>query len=164
MTRDESLKRDRLVFYEADVAALNTELDEYLELSKARSVLLVDRDGHLVTRRGEPIGSAEESVAALIAGSFAATRELARLLGESEFRVMSHQGSRDSIQLHAVGERTLMATIFDARTNLGMVRFYAQESCDRISGVLDRVQAEDRSTGLTAEFESAASQILDDLL
>lgn len=159
------MRQDRLVFYQQDVSALETEMDEYLELSKARAVLLVDRDGHLVTRRGEPMDVAsEESVAALIAGSFAATRELARLMGEPEFRVMSHQGGRDSIQLHLVGDRTLMATLFDERTNLGMVRFYAAESCERIESVLRRVQEEDRGAGLTAEFEAKASQILDDLL
>ncbi|MEX1025153.1 MAG: roadblock/LC7 domain-containing protein [Planctomycetota bacterium] len=164
MNRDDTLKQNRLVYYEEDVALLDAELDEYLELSKARSVLLVDRDGHLVTRRGEPMETSEESVAALIAGSFAATREMARLLGEPEFRVMSHQGSRDSIQLHLVGDRTLMATLFDARTNLGMVRFYAQESCERIRVILSKVEAEERTAGLASGFGNAATQLLDDLL
>ena len=58
----------------------------FLLLYLAKATLLVDKEGHLVTRRGEPLQSGSvESIAALIAGSFAATREMARLLGEQEF-------------------------------------------------------------------------------
>ena len=164
MSKDQELRDNRLVFYQNDIERLNAEIDTFLELSKARCVLLVDRDGHLVTRRGESVRSHEETISALIAGSFAATREMARLLGENEFAILFHQGKRDSIQLQLIGDRTLMAALFDGRTNLGMVRFYAAESCERIESVLRRVQEEDRGAGLTAEFEAKASQILDDLL
>ncbi len=123
MTKDQTLRQDRLVFYANDVERLNTEIDAFLELSKSRCVLLVDRDGHLVTRRGEVVQTSEDTISALIAGSFAATKEMARLLGENEFAILFHQGKRDSIQLQLIGQRTLMAVLFDGRTNLGMVRF-----------------------------------------
>ena len=99
MNRDQKLRQDRLVFYANDVEKLEGELDGFLELSNARCTLLIDRDGHLVTRRGEPMGTSLESIAALIAGSFAATREMAKQMGEDEFTVLFHQGARDSIQL-----------------------------------------------------------------
>jgi hypothetical protein len=54
MSRDQELRRDRLIFYENDVYRLEGELDTFLELSGARCALLIDKDGHLVTRRGEP--------------------------------------------------------------------------------------------------------------
>jgi len=162
---DQELKTQRLVFYENDIERFNAEIDTYLELSKARCVLLVDRDGHLVTRRGEPMRTAEEAVSALIAGSFAATKEMARLLGESEFAIMFHQGPRESIQLQLVGDRTLMATLFDGRTNLGMVRFYAQEAAARLETVFEEIAKEDRSgaEGLAADFDSSAEDALDKL-
>jgi predicted regulator of Ras-like GTPase activity (Roadblock/LC7/MglB family) len=162
--RDESLRKNRLVFYENDVQRLNAEIDTFLELSKARCALLVDRDGHLVTRRGEPVKTSEETISALIAGSFAATREMARLLGENEFAILFHQGTRDSIQLQLIGERTLLATLFDGRTNLGMVRFYAQESAARIQEILDDVSSQDRSPDLGADFGASAEDALDKLL
>ena len=95
MSRDQDLRNNRLVFYEQDIDRLNTEIDSFLELSKARCVLLVDRDGHLVTRRGEPMKTSQEAISALIAGSFAATKEMARLLGESEFSILFHQAAGD---------------------------------------------------------------------
>jgi len=163
MSRDETLKTQRLVFYENDIQRLDVEIDTYLELSKARCVLLVDRDGHLVTRRGEPMRTSEEAVSALVAGSFAATQEMARLLGESEFSIMFHQGHRDSIQLQLVGDRTLMATLFDGRTNLGMVRFYAQETATRLDVIFTDIRSEDRAPALGDDFEASAGDALDRL-
>jgi predicted regulator of Ras-like GTPase activity (Roadblock/LC7/MglB family) len=163
MTRDETLRSDRLVFYAEDVDRLDAELDQFLELSKARSAMLVDKEGHLVTRRGEPIKQSMESIAALIAGSFAATKEMARLLGETEFSILFHQGARDSIQLQLVGERTLLAILFDGRTNLGMVRFYAQETAERLAGVLASITAADRDADLSAEFGAGAADALDEI-
>ena len=163
MSRDENLRKSRLVFYENDVQRLNAEIDTFLELSKARCALLVDRDGHLVTRRGEPVRTSEETVSALIAGSFAATREMARLLGENEFAILFHQGTRDSIQLQLIGERTLLATLFDGRTNLGMVRFYAQETATRLQVVFHEIEGEERKPNLGDDFEASADSALDKL-
>ena len=119
MTKDSKLRRDRLVFYARDVDRLDAQLDGFLELSNARCALLIDKDGHLVTRRGEPVQGSLESVSALIAGSFAATREMARLFGEETFSNLFHQGARDCIQVSLVGERSLFVIVFDERTNLG---------------------------------------------
>lgn len=163
MSKDDHIRNQRLVFYEADIERLGAEIDAFLELSKARCVLLVDRDGHLVTRRGEPMKTSEETISALIAGSFAATAEMARLLGEAEFSLLFHQGERDSIQLQMIGERTLMATLFDGRTNLGMVRFYAQETGSRLSGILDEISHEERDGSLGDDFQAGASDALDRL-
>lgn len=163
MSRDQELKDKRLVFYENDIERLETEIDTFLELAKAGGVLLVDRDGHMVTRRGEIQGDRVETIAALIAGSFAATKEMARLIGEREFAIMFHQGKRDSIQLQLIGERTLMAVLFDDRTNLGMVRFYAQETASRIEAILAEIAAEDRGSGLSEDFGDSAASALDEI-
>lgn len=163
MNRDQRLRDDRLIFYANDVERLEGELDGFLELSNSRCALLIDRDGHLVTRRGEPMGNSLESVAALIAGSFAATREMARQLGEDEFTVLFHQGARDSIQLQLVGERTLLAILFDQRTNLGLVRFYAKEAVKRLETVFKDIaaRAPDQQPMLSDKFSSDAAAALD---
>lgn len=163
MSRDDNLRKQRLIFYENDVQRLNAEIDTFLELSKARCALLVDRDGHLVTRRGEPVRTSEDTISALIAGSFAATMEMARLLGENEFSILFHQGQRDSIQLQLCGDRTLMAVLFDGRTNLGMVRFYAQETGNRIYEILKSISAENRQADLGSDYGDGVGDALDKL-
>jgi predicted regulator of Ras-like GTPase activity (Roadblock/LC7/MglB family) len=166
MGRDQDLRNNRLVFYSQDVARLDGELDAFLEMSNAKTALLIDKDGHLVSRRGEPLkAGSEESIAALVAGSFAATRELARLLGEQAFTSMFHQGARDSIQLQLIGDRTLLAVVFDSRTNLGLVRFYGQETSRNLGTVFEEIAARPASEtqSLSAEFKAGAAAALDQL-
>jgi predicted regulator of Ras-like GTPase activity (Roadblock/LC7/MglB family) len=166
MGRDQALRDNRLVFYSQDVARLESELDAFLEMSNAKSALLVDKEGHLVTSRGELIQTGSlESISALIAGCFAATRELARLLGEQEFASMFHQGVRDSIQLQLIGDRTLLAVVFDERTNLGLVRFYGQESGRNLEQILSDIatRPRDETQTLSPHFRADAAAALDNL-
>lgn len=167
MVSDEKLRQAQLVFYAEDIAGLEQELDGFLELSGARCAMLIDRGGHLVTRRGESIGQSAESVAALAAGSFAATREMARLMGEEEFNTLFHQGNRESIQISQVGDRALFGIVFDDRSNLGLVRFYAEESQERLAELFaemaKRAAANGPAAGLAADFSSSASEALDKL-
>jgi predicted regulator of Ras-like GTPase activity (Roadblock/LC7/MglB family) len=166
---DSKLRSDRLVFYTRDVARMDGEIDGFLELSGARCALLIDREGHLVTRRGEAVHTSSlDSVAALVAGSFAATREMARLLGEEQFSALFHQGQRDSIQISLVDDRALLAVVFDQRTNLGLVRYYAVETTRRLSTVLSEVAArsargETAGEEIANDFSSSANEALDKL-
>ena len=163
---DSRLRQDRLVFYAQDVARLDGELDGFLELSGARCAMLIDKEGHLVTRRGENVQSSLETISALVAGSFAATRELARLLGEEQFTTLFHQGARDSIQVALVGDRALFAMVFDQRTNLGLVRYYAVETTRKLTQILGTIESSAAGRGseqLASDFGSSAAAALDKL-
>jgi predicted regulator of Ras-like GTPase activity (Roadblock/LC7/MglB family) len=166
--KDQKLKSDRLVFYARDVARLDAEVDGFLELAGARCALLIDREGHLVTRRGEAVQGSLESISALIAGSFAATREMARLLGENEFATLFHQGTRDSIQISLVDNRALFAVVFDQRTNLGLVRYYAVETTKRLNQILIEMEesgGKESESGdqLASDFSTSAAAAMDKL-
>jgi len=165
MSTNQKVRRDRVVFYERDVSRFDGELDGFLELSGARCALLIDKEGHLVTRRGDSMQASVESISALVAGSFAATREMARLLGEDQFTTMFHQGGRDSIQISLVGDRALFAMVFDDRTNLGLVRYYAVETTKRIAAILSEIDARAYEDGptLDSNFSQSASEALDRL-
>lgn len=168
MARDHQLRDEHLCFYSEDINEIDQELDGFLELSGARCAMLVDRSGHMVTRRGTSMDGSMESVAALAAGSFSATREMARLLGEGQFNALFHQGTRESIQICAVGERSLFVTVFDDRSNLGLVRFYAEESTGRLGEIfvgIARRNEEGQGAGstLAEDFSSSASAALDEL-
>src|SRR6185369_1754890 len=120
------------------------------------------------TRRGETVQNSLESISALIAGSFAATREMARLLGESQFNTLFHQWQRDSIQVSLVGETALFATVFDGRTNLGLVRYYATETAQRLEAMMNDIKnrgpvAPAGSDQLASDFGESATAALDKL-
>ena len=165
MSQNERLRHDRLTFYKEDIDRIDKMLAEFLRLSGAKCALLIDKEGHLVTKRGELRTIDIDTISALVAGSLAATKEMARLLGEDEFTAMFHQGERDNIQLSLVGDRTLLTILFDDRTTVGMVRLYAGETAKKLADIykeaLDRPASAD--AGLGDQYGSEASKTLDKL-
>ncbi|MEK7271047.1 MAG: roadblock/LC7 domain-containing protein [Planctomycetota bacterium] len=164
---DNALREAQVSFYKEDMDRLDHFLDEFLRKSRAKSALLVDRSGHPITRKGFVQDLDVETVSALVAGSFAATREMAKLLGEKQFTFMFHQGERDNIQLSVVGERAILAVIFDDRTNLGLVRIYTDEVATKLTGIFSEI--EKRPAGsvspppIEGDFGASAGDRLDDL-
>lgn len=117
----------------------------------------------MVTKAGSTDDFDMQAVAALVAGSYAATREMARLLGEDEFSVLFHQGKRDNIQLTLVGDRTILATVFDERTTIGMVRLYAKEASEQLKKVFEEIatRKDDGSEALGADFSDSVKDQLE---
>lgn len=164
MSQNERLRHDRLTFYKDDVDRIDKLLAEFLRLSGAKCALLIDKEGHLVTKRGELRTIDIDTISALVAGSFAATKEMARLLGEDEFTAMFHQGERDNIQLSLVGDRTLLTILFDDRTTVGMVRLYASETAKKLADIYrDAMNRKDVDPGLGEAYGSDAKKTLDKL-
>ncbi|MEM7165707.1 MAG: roadblock/LC7 domain-containing protein [Planctomycetota bacterium] len=156
------LREKRLVFYQDDVDRINAVLNDFLKLSDSKCNILIDKEGHMVTKAGTTGDIDLQSVSALVAGSYAATREMARLLGEDEFSVLFHQGKKDSIQLTLVGDRTLLATLFDERTTIGMVRLYAKEASEKLAAIFsDIMTREPRDEDLGDDFAQSAKGALD---
>jgi predicted regulator of Ras-like GTPase activity (Roadblock/LC7/MglB family) len=165
-----TLRESRLVFYADLVRDVNRLLREFLKLSNAKCALLIDKEGHLVTRQGVTRDIDMDTISALVAGSFAATKEMARVLGEDEFSVLFHQGKTDNIQLSLVGDRTLLTVIFDEQTTVGMVRLYAAETTKRLQELFERQESELRANphrpppeDLSTGFVGNAKDKLDDL-
>lgn len=144
---DAKLRSHRLVFYKDDIELIDKVLAEFLRLSGAKCALLVDKEGHLVTRQGEVKTINMDTISALVAGSFAATKEMAKLLGEEHFSCLFHQGERDNIQLSLVGDRTLLTILFDDRTTVGMVRLYANETCKKLCQIFENASNRDPADG-----------------
>ena len=164
MSQNERLRHDRLTFYKEDIDRIDKLLAEFLRLSGAKCALLIDKEGHLVTKRGELRTIDIDTISALVAGSFAATKEMARLLGEEEFTAMFHQGERDNIQLSLVGDRTLLTILFDDRTTVGMVRLYASETSKKLADIYrEAIERGVDDAGLGAEYGTDAKKTLDKL-
>jgi predicted regulator of Ras-like GTPase activity (Roadblock/LC7/MglB family) len=126
--------------------------------------LLVDKDGHLITRQGFTHSLDTTALAALLAGSFASTKEIARLVGEPEFSVLFHQGKKDHIHMSIVGDRSILVVIFDDRTTIGMVRLYAKETAAELARVFDEIrQKTGQKPTVSSEFADAAQNKLDDI-
>jgi predicted regulator of Ras-like GTPase activity (Roadblock/LC7/MglB family) len=159
------LRESRLIFYRDDVDRINRVLEEFLKLSGAKSNILIDKEGHPVTQVGTSTSFNVDTISALVAASFAATREMARLLGEEEFTILSHQGKKDHIQLTLIADRCILTTLFDDKTTIGMVRLYAQEAAKKLNALFQEMatRKEPPAEQISAEFGSAAQSALDDV-
>lgn len=153
------------VIYEEEIEKIEKILYRLIKNSQAKCALLVDKDGHLITRQGFTHSLDTTALAALLAGSFASTREIARLVGEPEFSVLFHQGKKDHIHICLVGERSILVVIFDDRTTIGLVRLYAKETSEELTTILASVTEEKRgkSTKMDSDFSHSLESKLDDI-
>ncbi|NOY89261.1 MAG: roadblock/LC7 domain-containing protein [FCB group bacterium] len=157
---------DSLIIYEEEINQIDALISKMLKGAEAKCALLVDKDGHLITRQGFTHSLDTTALAALLAGSFASTKEIARLVGEPEFSVLFHQGKKDNIHMSLVGERSILVVIFDDRTTIGMVRLYARETSIELAKIFEKIQEKSghqEETGLSHDFTSQAEDKLDDI-
>jgi len=159
------LREQRLIFYADDVEKIDKYLIDFLKLSSAKCAMIIDKEGHMVTQVGDAYDLDLDTISALVAGSFAATKEMARILGETEFADLFHQGEKQSLQLLLIGNRTLLTVIFDKSTTIGMVRLYATEVAKKLISIFDKAQTRKprESETISKDFTSSAKNRLDDL-
>ena len=119
-----------------DVAALDTVLAEFLKKAEAELTVVIDRGGNVISQYGDMTAMDVTIIAALAAGSFAATKELARRIGEVEFNALYHQGNGSHIFMNSVDDDTIMITVFGRRTTVGLVRFYSTGACQNLAALL----------------------------
>ncbi len=161
---DKELKASRLIFYKDDVDQIEKVIDEFIKKAESRCVILIDKEGHMVTKRGSTTDFDPETLSALVAGSFAATKEMAKLLGESEFSVLFHKGQRDHIHLALVADRAILATVFDDQTTIGMVQLYNKEASEKIAKIFEISEKKPRPKDekIHDNFGTDAQKKLDD--
>jgi predicted regulator of Ras-like GTPase activity (Roadblock/LC7/MglB family) len=130
-----------------DQMAIEQQLSDFLTKSEAQWSALVDKGGNLFAQCGDT-GTLDLSIlSALAAGSFAATHELAKRLGEPEFSALYHEGLGQHILMSALHHECLLVTIFGERTNIGLVRFYAQQVTGALNALLQSAREKEAQAG-----------------
>jgi len=163
-TRRFTLSQEQQVLYEDQIQQLDQALSRIIREAEAKCALLVDKDGHLITRQGFTHTLDTTALAALLAGSFASTREIARLVGEPEFSVLFHQGKKDHIHISLIDEHAIMVVIFDDRTTIGMIRLYAKETGEALKNILSGTSENKKDElELNKDFSASAEAKLDDI-
>src|ERR1051326_7160198 len=143
-----------------DVAQIDAALGEYLDKSEADLALVLDRGGNIISQQGESSAPHLSIVAALAAGSFAATKELASRIGEPEFSALYHQGKGTHVFMNGVDENTILLTVFSEKTTVGLIRFYSVSCARQLHQVLDKLRAQPQRNTFTltvAEIQNAGT-------
>lgn len=120
-------------FTEDDYGAITRWLQQFLYDSNARCALLVDRSGQLVATVGEQPRFDPTAFATLTAADFSANDQLARLIGETEFNSLFHQGEQESMYLVDIARRVILVVLFDNRTTLGLVRLKVKTTVEELT-------------------------------
>jgi predicted regulator of Ras-like GTPase activity (Roadblock/LC7/MglB family) len=136
-----------IVIHESDAARIDAVLGRFLGDSSSSAALLIDRSGQPLAEAGTARTLDVGSIGALAAAAFSATAALARLLGESEFSVLFHEGVKESMHVSTVDENTILLAMFDERTTIGMVRLFAREASTSIGAILEETRARPRLVG-----------------
>ena len=82
----------------------------------------------------------EDNVAALAAGSFFATQELSKLIGQEGFQFVFHQGKEASIYMQGMTSDMLLLVIFDGESNAGLVRLYATQAATTLGKIFEAAE------------------------
>lgn len=156
--------------FEEDFWAINTILQTLIQSASARSVMLIDKTGQLVSSIGEPPGFDITSFSSLTAADFAANQQLAEMVGEQDFATLVHQGANESLYLQMIANRVILVILFDRKTSLGLVRLKARRAGDELLTVLNRLfdklqykNEEISSATLGADFAAEAETEIDHL-
>ena len=157
-----------LVLHETDHRRLAAVLDRLRQDANAKVAFLIDKNGQQLAAAGHLDGLDPTSLAALTAGNVAATDGLAKLLGETEFSTLFHEGEHDNLHINVVSGRAILVVIFDERSSLGLVRLRVKKSSTELSTMLEGIVARSRAqrsspVGSHAQFAEITDDDIDAL-
>ncbi|HMZ51371.1 roadblock/LC7 domain-containing protein [Candidatus Sumerlaeota bacterium] len=152
-----------LILTKTEITQIHRALLQMLKQSEAKCAMLVDADGKCLAKKGFTANIDTDALAALIAGSFASTRAMAKLVGETDFSVLFHQGERDHIHNILVDNNTILTVIFDDRTTIGMVRLYSKECSKSLKETISQARQKKIPVGKQIQIEKDVEDQLDNL-
>lgn len=160
--RTEPRPNSNLIVSEADGARIRQQLDRLLLESGANSTLLLDKGGEVIAARGDLVSHDLNVLGALLAGTFATTREVARMMNQTDFRTLFQQGMRENTLTELVGETWIIVVLFDKSTHVGLVRDLCRRVTPELEAVLLQVQRRSRSvSGLNPSFRTSVEDTID---
>ncbi|GAB4328408.1 MAG: roadblock/LC7 domain-containing protein [Calditrichia bacterium] len=139
-------------------------LSELAVKTKAFTILLADISGQLITQRGNTDDINTAILSALAASDFAATAEMAKLVGEdAKFKLLFHEGEKRNVYLSNIGDNFFLVVVFDVSVTLGLVRIYTKKAIQSLQKVFEaQDEGEDASKLIDKDFSSMLGDMLDE--
>lgn len=152
-----------LIVGEEESELISRCLSRLVDETGASYGMLLDRAGQVLSSHGDVNEGEMMHLGALLAGTYASSREMARLLREDNFRVLVQEGTREKIFTETVDDRWLLVVVFDHQAHLGLVKVLAKRATQTLSGILQLVIERNgqRRADLASEFPRAATDTID---
>jgi predicted regulator of Ras-like GTPase activity (Roadblock/LC7/MglB family) len=110
---------------EEDLRILDGALGALVARSESSMAMLIDQAGFLITQAGESNEFDTTTMAALAAGSFAATQSMASLTQETNYNSLYQQGDKSSLLILNIDSDCLLVVVFRSHISVGAVKYYA---------------------------------------
>jgi predicted regulator of Ras-like GTPase activity (Roadblock/LC7/MglB family) len=128
-----------------DVRELDRLLEELVARSEASAAMIIDKGGFLINQWGDMRTLDATTLAALAAGSFAATQGMASIVSEDNFSCVYQQGEHFSLIVQNIETDTLLVVVFAAHVSVGAVKYFANATVPQMGMRLQA--ARDRGDG-----------------
>jgi predicted regulator of Ras-like GTPase activity (Roadblock/LC7/MglB family) len=120
----------------------------------ADAVAVCDVGGNVIAQDVRVPNKSFTNAAALAAGSFAATRELAGIIGEPGFRSIFHKGRKSGVLIQSLGGDFLILVVLGEKSVEGMVRLFLRKVSRQIGSILATADGQSlEDAGVTEQFE-----------
>lgn len=146
-----------------EITQIEECLNHLVEDTGGNYALLLDKSGQVIASQGDGNHQDITALGALIAGTFASSREVAKLLREKDFRMLFQQGVRENIFIALIEEQWILCVIFNKGTHIGLVKVLTKKATDELGNVLDRVrqQHKARDEVLGSSFRTSMEDTID---
>jgi predicted regulator of Ras-like GTPase activity (Roadblock/LC7/MglB family) len=135
-------------FNEEDLRVLDRALATLIKRSEASMAMLIDQAGFLITQAGDSANFDTTTLAALAAGTFAATQSMASLTRETNFSSVYQQGNQSSLLVLSVNTTCLLLVVFRTTVSVGAVKYYALTTVAEVALQLEAARQRDPSSNL----------------
>jgi hypothetical protein len=160
--RVEPRPNGNLIVSEEDNRRIRRQLDRMIMEAGATSTLLLDKSGEVISARGDQLPRDLDVMGALLAGTFATSREIARMRQEKDFHTLYQQGSLENTLTEMIGEAWLISVIFGKSTHVGLVRDLTRQITPELEAVLLQAQRRSRNmSGLNPSFRTSVEDTID---
>jgi predicted regulator of Ras-like GTPase activity (Roadblock/LC7/MglB family) len=157
-------RRKGLVIDDEQMQAIEGVLAKLQHVTGSNFVALVSTSGQPIAFSPADAHSDTLSLAALAAGSFAATRQLAEVLKEREFTLLFHEGKESNLHVMQVTEQILMLLTFGHETQVGRVRLYTSRALEVLKPIFERAEDIEGSTDfMDQDYTQQAGTAIDGL-
>jgi len=119
--------------FENDIDVLDGVLANLLQLTGGIATLLIDTDGTLIKHRGDVSQFDITALAAMTSGTFMADRIVAQLIHAKDPGSVSLRAGELNVMALSVTHKHLLAIVFGAGRNIGLMKILAMETVDIIA-------------------------------
>ena len=131
-----------------DIQEFERVLGELLTRSEAIAAMIIDKAGFLITQCGEGENFDSTTLAALAAGSYAATQGMASVVSEPNFNSVYQQGENFSLLVQNVDGETLLLVVFASHVSVGAVKYFANTAGPQLARQFEASRVRNPDAGI----------------